>query len=216
MDRTITVRGTGRVSVEPDLSVLRMSIRSLDRKYEKAMDAAAVQIASLQTALEQLGFRKQDLKTESFNVCSEYEGLQDENGNYRNVFKGFACTHMLKLEFSFDTERLSSVLSAAAGCTAEPELSISFSVKDQHAVREALLKDAAENAKQKAQTLCAASGVRLGELLNISYDWNDMDIASPTGFAMEKRCMAMDTANMQIQPDQIMLSDEVSFVWQIQ
>lgn len=56
MDRTITVRGTGRVSVAPDLSVLRMSIRSLDRKYEKAMDAAAVQIASLQTALEQLGF----------------------------------------------------------------------------------------------------------------------------------------------------------------
>lgn len=216
MDRTITVRGTGSVSVAPDLTVLRVTLKSLDKEYEKAMADASAQIAKLQAAVQAVGFAEEDLKTESFNVCSEYEGVQDERGNYKNVFKGYACMHAMKLEFAFDTKLLSAVLSAAAKSTAEPELNISFTVKDKNAVSEALLKNAAENARQKAEILCAASGVRLGELLSVNYDWSELHMVSPTSFGMERQCMAKNAmADMAFHPDDISVSDSAAFVWQI-
>ena len=50
-------------------------------------------------------------------------------------------------------------------------LLLSLKTKDPSAVNEALLTSAAANAKRKAEVLCAASGVSLGDLVNIDYNW---------------------------------------------
>ena len=52
-----------------------------------------------------------------------------------------------------------------------PELSIVFTVKDPSAVNKELLKSATANAREKAEILCEASGVELGKLLIIDYNW---------------------------------------------
>ena len=59
--------------------------------------------------------------------------------------------HRLKVSFDFDAKVLSKALGTIAGCIAEPELSISFTVKEPSAVNEALLKSATINAKKKAE-----------------------------------------------------------------
>ena len=43
--------------------------------------------------------------------------------------------HGLKLEFDFDSQRLSKVLGAIAVCIAEPELNVQFTVKDKGSSR---------------------------------------------------------------------------------
>lgn len=80
-------------------------------------------------------------------------------------------------------------MAAIAHCLAQPELSIAFTVKDPTAVNEALLREATVNAKKKAELLCEASGVKLGQLLTIDYNWDELNIFSNTRYDMAEDCI---------------------------
>ena len=112
MEKTITVKGTGNISVQPDLTIVCITLKSFDKDYEKAMQYASEKLSALQNALSSIGFDKDDLKTTNFNVNTEYESIRDKSGNYKSVFEGYSCVQGLKLEFDFDTKVLSKVLSA--------------------------------------------------------------------------------------------------------
>lgn len=218
MPRTITVKGMGRVTTAPDYVVISMSLTAQENDYEETMKLAAKKIEYLNASLEEIGFEKKSVKTTNFNVRTDYERVKDRNGNYKSVFNGYICSHRLKVEFDFDTKRLAQTLYAISKCLAEPELSISFTVKDPSAVNKELLKSATINAKEKAQILCEASGVELGQLLTIDYNWGELNIVSHTDYMLEDRCMAMPVgglADMEIEPDDIDVSDTATFVWEI-
>ena len=218
MPRTITVKGMGRVTTAPDYVVISMSLEAHEQDYEATMELAAKKIEQLNASLEEIGFEKKAVKTTNFNVRTDYERVKDRNGNYKSVFNGYICSHRLKVEFDFETKRLAQTLYAISRCLAQPELSISFTVKDPSAVNKELLKSATVNAKEKAQILCEASGVELGQLLTIDYNWGELNIVSHTDYMLEEKCMAMPVgglADMDIEPDDIDVSDTATFVWEI-
>ena len=115
-------------------------------------------------------------------------------------------------------KRLSQTLAAIATCLAQPELSIAFTVKDPTAVNDALLREATINAKKKAELLCEASGVTLGQLLTIDYNWGELNIYSDTRYDLAEDClMALPTSapSIDIEPDDIDVRDTATFVWEI-
>ena len=216
--RTITVKGTGNVSVKPDLIVIIMTLEETNGDYECAMKLVADKARDLGVCLQRIGFEKEALKTTNFNVDKSFDSIRDDNGNYKRVFKGFCCTQALKLEFDFQMERLSSVLQAMAKSYASPEWDIRFTVKDRDGIDEALLKSATKNAKEKALVLCEAAGVQLGNLISIDYCWGELNIYSKTELCLEDRCVGYapnGLKGMEIEPDDIDLKDTVTFVWEI-
>ena len=132
---------------------------------------------------------------------------------------GYACTYRLKLAFDFDSKQLAQVISAIAECGAKPELSIAFTVKNPATVSEDLLNSATENARAKAEILCKASGNALGQLLNIDYNWGELNVYSRTSYEVEdciQPLMAMSKCGApEIEPDDINVSDTVAFTWEI-
>lgn len=218
MSKTITVKGIGKVSAVPDYVVITMSLEAHENDYEETLELAAKKIEYLNASLVEIGFEKKAVKTTSFNVRTDYERVKDRNGNYKSVFNGYVCSHRLKVEFDFDTKRLAQTLYAISKCLAQPELSIVFTVKDASAVNKELLRSATINAKEKAQILCDASGVELGDLLSIDYNWGELNIVSHTEYMLEEKCMAMPVgglADIDIEPDDIDVSDTATFVWEI-
>lgn len=218
MTRTITVKGVGNILARPDYVILTMKLEAKDKEYDKAMDMAAEQLSRLNDSLVSIGFEKESVKTTNFDVHTDYENCKDKRGNYQRVFIGFVCKHQLKLAFDFDMGRLSQVLTAAANCLAHPELSIAFTVKDPTAVNDALLRAAAINAQKKAELLCEASGVKLGQLLTIDYNWGELNIFSDTDYDLEESCLhesPMYLRSMTIEPDDIEVRDTATFVWEI-
>ncbi|MCQ2427670.1 MAG: SIMPL domain-containing protein [Clostridia bacterium] len=214
--RTLKVTGTGRLSIEPDLIVITVGINSVDPDYEKAMETSGAKLNSLKTALAGVGFGEKALKTADFRVDTENESICDENGRYRTVFAGYRVYHGLRLEFDFDSERLAAALSAIAGCMSEPNLGISFTVKDREGVYETLLENAARNARRKAEVLAEASGVVLGALVGIEYNRSDIPLVSPSTFGMADNCLKRSmAAGIEINPDDIKVSDSAVFVWEI-
>ena len=215
--RTITVKGTGNVSARPDYIILSLNIETLSKTYDRAMSEAAERIERLQGAAVCVGYHKEDLKTTSFDVQTRYENVKDRQGNYKREFAGYACSYRLKLAFDFDSKQLAKVISAIADCGAQPELSIAFTVKNPARVSEELLINATENAKE---ILCKVSGSTLGQLLNIDYNWGELNVYSRTSYEVEdciQPLMAMSKcAAPEIEPVDIDVTDTVAFTWEIQ
>lgn len=215
MNKTITVTGKGKISAKPDYVVLTMGLEAIDKQYEKAIDIAADKIAQLDESLVGVGFEKSSIKTTSFNVGTKYDNVKDKYGNYKNVFRGYVVNHRLKLEFDFDTKRLASALSAIAQCLAEPHLSVDFTIKDPNEIKDELLKSAAANARSKAQILCEASGVTLGDLMSINYSWGEISVVSKTNFVLNEAPPILAAKSIDFVPDDIDLNDSATFVWEI-
>ncbi|MBO4769511.1 MAG: SIMPL domain-containing protein [Clostridia bacterium] len=221
MGRTITVRGTGKLKLKPDVTVINLTIKSLDKDYSKAMRAEAERLDALTIALVAAGLSEESIKTQNFFVNTEYEGVRDENGNYRNVFSGYSCSHQLTVRFPFDNEKLGKALSAVAASVSEPELNIQFTVKDKDAIALTLLGKAAEDARARAEAILAPTGARLGKLISADYNWGQGNFVSPTNYAnsnlrMMKAAGAMEDEALDIRPDDVTASDNVTFVWEIE
>lgn len=216
MDRTITVRGIGTASVKPDFIAITLNIVSKDMEYTKSVENANKRIEMLQNAVVSSGFAKEDLKTLSFNVRTNYEGETDEHGRYRNVFAGYVCRYTLKLSFDMDAKRLAETLTAISDSGANAEFSIKFTVKDPEKISAELLRSATENARQKAEILCEASGAKLGTLIKIDYDWTDINVYSASAYTMEmERGVAAAGAVPEFEPEDIKSSDSAAFIWEI-
>ena len=213
------VKGVGRVSVRPDYITISMTVESVRKDYNEAMKDAVQRIGKLQDAVVCTGDKKEDLKTISFDVDTRYDNIRDRQGNYKREFFGYAVTYRLKLSFDLDSKQLAKVIGAISESGAMPELSIAFAVKNPAEVSEALLVSATENAKAKAEILCKASGHELGLLLSIDYNWGELNVISRTRYAMEdsiQPLMAKSSLNApEIEPDDINVSDTVTFTWEI-
>lgn len=219
MNRMITVKGVGSTSVKPDYITLSMTIESLRKDYNEAMEDAAQRIVKLQNVIVFLGYKKEDLKTICFKVDTRYENVRDRQGDYRRVFSGYAVIYRLKLSFDMDSKQLAKVLDAISKSWVKPELSIAFTVKEPAKVSEAVLVSATQNAKAKAEILCEASGQELGQLLSIDYNWGEINVLSRTSYEMDDGILALEAgmafAAPEIEPDDIDVSDTVTFIWEI-
>lgn len=215
--RTITVKGVGTASTKPDLIVISLGITEQNTEYVSAVNGANERIEKLQKAIAAAGFAKEDLKTLSFNARTNYEKYRAEDGSYKQKFAGYVCDYDLKLSMDFDNKRLAETLTAIANSGANAEQSIAFTVKNPEKVSAELLRSATENAREKAEVLCAASGVTLGELVNIDYSWNDISIHSPSVYSKQLRGMdaAPAAAMPEFEPEDIKSSDSATFVWEI-
>lgn len=215
MARTITVKGIGKVSAKPDYVVLPMTLESKYKDYNKAMDMAANHIQHLNETLFSIGFEKGSVKTANFNVCTDYDRVKDRNGNYQSVFCGYEVTHNLKLAFDFDMGKLSQALSDIASCLSRPQLSVAFTVKNVTTINEEMLRFATANAKKKAEILWEASRVTMGDLIAIDYNWGELDIYSHTRYDCCEDAMPLMAKSIDIDPDDIYVSDTATFVWEI-
>lgn len=129
MNRLITVKGAGNVRGKPDSIIITINLESHEYEYKKTMEVATDLIKILQEALQVAGFNKKDLKTTSFNIRTHYENYRDENNNYKSKFHGYICEQGLKLEFDFNTEVMSKVLTTIVKVSIDSKLDIKFPVK---------------------------------------------------------------------------------------
>ena len=217
--RTISVKGIGNATASPDYIVLSLSLRAANKDYVKATVIGAQQLEMLQENVEEAGFSRDNLKTTNFTVEAKYETEERYENNrtvYHKVFVEFECRHELKLAFGMDQDKLRDVVEAIGRCLAQPQISIAFTVKDTAAMRDEVLKTAAEDARKKAQILCDASGVKLGRLININYNWDEIHIDHYLETKMRCGEGMLEAPQYNFTPDDIEAGDTVSFLWEIE
>ena len=102
-----------------------------------------------------------------------------------------------------------------------PEFRIEYTVAEPEKCKNELLKNAVTDAKAKADVLSKASGVGLGEIITIDYSWAEIDFVSRPieNMMLEERCMRScepdEAYDIDINPDDIDVTDNVTVVWGI-
>ncbi len=201
--RTIRVTGKGRLKLKPDLTRINIDLKGLYGDYSETLRRSSEDT--------------EELKTLAFNVDTEYESYQEE-GAWKQRFKGYRYYHSMKLEFDMDNERLGRILYSLAKSPLDPDFRLSYSVRDPEAAKNELLGRAVADAGAKAKVLSSAAGVALKEIQSIDYSWGEVSFETRP---MNKMIMA-DAAveesaafGVNIQPDDIEVSDTVTVVWEI-
>ena len=217
--RTIRVTGKGQIKVKPDMTRITMTLTGLCEEYGDALRQSSEDTEALKDVLSGFGFERSDLKTLSFSVDTEHESYRDKNNDYRQRFVGYRFNHILKVEFKSDNDRLGKILYALANCSISPEFRISYTVSDPEATKNLLLGKAVTDAKGKAVVLTQAGGVTLKEIQSIDYSWGEIDFeCRPMRANMMVDCYEAPMAksyDLDIEPDDIEVSDTVTVVWEI-
>ena len=217
--RTIRVTGKGQIKVRPDMTQITMSLEGLYKDYNETLRLSSQDTETLKDILSGFGFERSDLKTLNFSVDTEYESYKDRDGTYKQRFSGYRYRHMLKVEFDSDNERLGKILYALANGKVRPEFRISYTVKDPEATKNTLLGKAVKDAREKASVLTEAAGIGLKDIQSIDYSWGEIDFEyrPMDGGILAERCMAEPTAaySLDVEPDDIEVSDTVTVVWEI-
>ena len=204
--QVLRVQGKGTVSAEPDEVVLSFYIGRQSPDYTATINSLNEHVEILRSDLEKVNIPRRNLKTTNFAV-----GTTTRRDKGRDVFDGYLARHNLKLSLPLDQEQLNQVLKIVAQSASEARFQISFGVKDEAPMRKRLLESAVANAKENAQVLSTAAGVKLGQILSIEYGAVEVHIDS----AMRYEMGAAELAAPDFTPEDVSAEDSVTMVWQI-
>ena len=216
MQRTIRVKGKGKISVIPDRIRLDIIANEVCKEYDEVIEKSALCIKKIKEIVKKAGLNDKELKTVKFDVDSKYESYRDKNGNYKSRLVGFQYTQNLYIQFPNDNIQLGKILYELSHCDVNVEFSIKHTVKDINSVKNELLAKAVQDSKIKAEILSKASGATHGDIINIDYSWGEIEIYSEP---IQNYCLAESTIsepyNIDIEAKDIDLQDTVTIVWEI-
>ncbi|MCC3399637.1 DUF541 domain-containing protein [Clostridiales bacterium AHG0011] len=219
----IRVTGKGQISVPPDRIRLLFELEECKDTYREAIKASKESVDELRKIFEKLGFDVKELKTTNFEINSVFETEKVKKDEYKQVFKGYKYSHVLKIEFDLDHDLLGKILDNVSRCECHPEFDISYTIKDKEAVKNKLLEKAVKDSRVKAEVLAKAAEMNLDELVSIDYSWGEIELtSSPYGKLLDGlRCndseedYYLDDAPMQLEQDDNKASDTVTVVWKL-
>lgn len=190
----IRVTGTGRTSVAPDTIEISLNVKESDGKEQKALQKADDRVVALKQEIKKLGIDEKRVVTKNFSI-SQYNKL-------------YNVSYSIVLSIDYDTKLLGKALSCLSESLNHTDVRVNFSLKNQEGIKEKVITDAVANAKEDAQILANASGVKLGNVLSISHSFNMLRINR--GYS-NTECLSMAKASVSVESFDDMNVDEINF-----
>lgn len=211
---TVTVNGTSKVYVTPDMTELNIHVSSLKMDIAEATKAIGDQTQKYLKILKDLGFKETDVKTTNFSAS--------KNRIYRAsgpVDSGYVVSQNLTVKFAYNQVTLQAIAARFSGVKDPVDFNIGFYISDQlrEKTEAELQGKAVADARKKATNLSAAAGVKMTTVKAIVYG---NDVSAPVYykdqrmFAMTE--MAADGANLSFSPQEMELQETVTVVWFIE
>ncbi len=160
------VHGQGTVSMRPDLAVVTLGAVVRRDAAGEAYDQANTLIAAVNEVLRAQGIAERDVTTRQFSLSPEFGRPQ---GDAPAPIVAWRAVNLLSIRLR-DFARIGATIDAAARVLGnDAQISgISFTVEDTDAIARQARDQAIANARERAQQLAAAAGVRLVRILSIT------------------------------------------------
>lgn len=183
----IVVRGTGRVSVEPDVAELRLGVSVARPTVATARaDAAATMTAILQVVTG-AGVERRDVRTSILSVQPRY----DYRDGQAPVLTGYELANVVEVTVR-DLAHLGVVIDGTLGAGATSLDGLTFRVDDPTVAEAEARRRAMAAARARADVLAEAGALRIAGVQDI-VEGDAVRPPSPFGKA-ERMLMAADVA----------------------
>ncbi|MCH5159165.1 MAG: SIMPL domain-containing protein [Clostridiales bacterium] len=153
-ERLITVTETASEKFPADYVNLTVTACAESKLYGDASDKAEEKALVAVKAVKAVGI---DMRASGISVGTLRDGKK---------ITGYRATRLYTAGFYYDSEVLSRCLEAVS--SSECEFGVSFSLKDKSAA-EKMKKRAVTSARESAQIIASAAGVKLGKLVKAEY-----------------------------------------------
>ncbi|HEX7474020.1 MAG TPA: SIMPL domain-containing protein [Candidatus Limnocylindrales bacterium] len=160
---TISVSGTGRVILAPDVADLRLGV-VIQRSTVKAARAdAATKMTAVIAALKKAGIADADIQTSAITLNPQYDYT---NGNAPRLI-GYQFSNSVAVTVR-KLDSLGDAIDGALAAGATTLDSVSFRVDDETKAEAQARTQAMADAKSKAQALATAAGVSIEGVASIT------------------------------------------------
>lgn len=207
---TVTVNGTSKVYITPDMTELNIHVSSLKMNMADATKAIGDQTQKYLKILKDLGFKETDVKTTHFSAMKNR--IYRENGP---IDSGYVVSQNLTVKFAYNLTTLQAIVARFSGAKDPVDFNIGFYVSDalRNKTEADLQAKAVLDARKKAMNLSTAAGVKVTTLKAIVYG---NDVSNPVYYKDMRFAtaeMTADGANLSFTPQEIELQESVTVVW---
>lgn len=158
------VTGEGKVFVTPDIAKITVGVQESGASLKTVQDNLNKKSAAITDAVKNLGVKKEDIKTTSYNLYPQYDYQ-----NSPNRLTGYQVSTTYEITIK-DFDKINDLIVVATGAGANMEGGINFEINE--VTKKEKLQEArslaAVDVKEKAQGLASAAGINLGKVINIS------------------------------------------------
>lgn len=202
--RTVTVIGTGRAAVTPDVVRLDLRVGHDAADVASALSGASKGIAAVGTVVRSQGIADADIRTLDATVTQRYDNT--------GTAVGFTAQQRLGVTVR-RLEAVGAVLEAAAAEVGNALLvdQVRLDVADRSEGLAGARGAAYAEARTKAEQYAALSGSELGEVLNVS-EAGATPFPAARGMGLAARDMA---ASMPVEGGDLELTASVTVTWEL-
>ncbi|MCQ2241870.1 SIMPL domain-containing protein [Treponema sp.] len=161
--RTITVTGTGSITVENKEATLVLSVISRNEDVVKASEENAEKMTAVMKAVTEAGVGTDSMQTSDYSIRQE----EAERQAGKKSLIQYVVSNRLHITVK-DVSRTGKIIDAAIKAGANQMTSLSYSAGDTSEAEKQARILAVRDADQKANVLVATSGLTLGQVLSIS------------------------------------------------
>lgn len=202
--RTITVNGTGKVTLTPDIAYISIGVHTQNASARDAVAENNTQAQAVVATIKGFDVAEKDIQTTNFNIYPQQQ--YDTNGKPTEMIYVVDNTVYVTIR---DLSKLGTLLDSTVSSGANNISNIQFDVADKtDALSQARLA-AVEDAKKQADELTKATKVGLGDVQSISY----YDSTAPITVQYAKAEMAASAASVPVQAGSMQISTTVTIVY---
>ena len=162
-EHTISVAGSGKVTVIPDMGTIRLGVVTERPTAKAARQAAAIVMTRVVDAVRKLGIADKDIATANVSLSAVYS----YPNNAAPKIRGYQLNNTITITVR-DLDKLSDVLDNGVTAGANSVDGISFDVADRAAAEAQAREAAVKDAKAKADTLANGLGVRISGVASVA------------------------------------------------
>lgn len=207
----VTVSSSEKVTVKPDIAQITFSIRT------QAQDAAACQQKNTEETdkvvelLKGMGVEEKSIQTTGYYMDPRY----DYTGSTQTL-TGYEATSTLTVS-DLPMDQLGSILTQSVEAGVNTIQSITYQSSQYDEMYAEALKLAVEAAKPKAEALAAASGLTLGQILQINESAPYSEARYTDNALMEKLSTAKDTgaSDVTIMPGEVSITADITVTYEV-
>ena len=158
-----SVSATGRVFAKPDIANLIVGVKT-EAKFTAALAVKenTAKMNEIIKALKDIGIEEKDIQTTNYNLSPVYDWT-DKTGQR---LKGYEVNQNINIKIR-DLDKIGDAIAKTTEKGANQIGNISFTIDDEFALRNEARAEAIKKAKEKAESIVGATGIKLGKIVNV-------------------------------------------------
>lgn len=202
--RTITVSGTGSVSLSPDLVSLSFIVKTNEWNVSYAAEKNAQNTANVLKALQDAGVDSSDISTYDYRIT------QDNSNNYAGKYTVTNTINVLVRNINDTGKIIDAAVKNNVG--ANGITNFEYMVSDKTSALRQARTLAVQNAQDAAALLAGASGCKVGEVMNMREDYTS---TSRNSNFLKAKAMVMDSVQTPIETGTVEITSNISITYSL-